>query len=248
MSLEILKHRQNWRYVRLPDGHVGWVNQLLLYMGGRAVIRRWEKGPKVMVTSPVALILSRRHHGSIPVSDAVIGTELLLETKEPRWNRVILPDHRQGWIAKKDTSDTKNIIHLEGGRPQEILITARSFTGFPYLWGGTTPKGFDCSGYVQTVFRLNGVLLPRDAYQQFTRGVEVHNRDELRPADLLFFRAPTAERMTHVAIHIAEGQFIHCSGYVRTNSLNRTAEDYDASLVSLYAGAKRVVGDLASQC
>lgn len=248
MSLEVLDQRQDWRYVRLPDGHMGWVNELLLQIGERELIQRWENGPKVMVTSPVALILSQRHLSATPVSDAVIGTKLLLEARGSRWNRVILPDERRGWIAHRDTVDRRNLIHLEGGTPEDILRTARSFTGFPYLWGGTTPKGFDCSGFVQTVFGLNGFPLPRDAYQQFTRGAEVLRRQELRPADLLFFRARTAHRITHVAIHIKEGQFIHCSGYVRTNSLNRSAGDYHASLESKYAGAKRIVGDLSGQC
>lgn len=241
-ALEILDQHRNWRYTRLPDGYMGWVNELLLQTGGKELVRQWKAGPQVMITSPVALILSRRCRTAIPVSDVVMGTELLLVEGGQKWSLVALPDGRQGWIARRDTADMGNLIHLEGGSPEEILRTARSFTGFPYVWGGTTPKGFDCSGFVQTVFRLNGFLLPRDAHQQFTQGVEVSSRQELRPADLLFFRPPDVGKITHVAIHIRESQFIHCSGCVKTNSLDPSAEDADAFLEAQYAGARRVVG------
>jgi cell wall-associated NlpC family hydrolase len=159
-----------------------------------------------------------------------------------------LPDNRDGWIARGDTVDENGIIHLRGGTPQQILKTALSFTGFPYLWGGTTPKGFDCSGFVQTVFRLNGHCLPRDAYQQFTSGTEVTLRSDAKPADLLFFRARGAERITHVAIHLGKDQFIHCSGHVRTSSLDRSAENYDASLEAQFVGTKRIVGGASGRC
>ena len=248
MALEILDQRRNWRYVRLPDGYLGWVSESLLQLGEEKLIQRWQASAKVMVTSQLALILSRRQSVSIPVSDAVIGTQLLrLETGQ-RWHRVALPDGRQGWIAHKDTADVGNIIHLEGGSGEQILKTAHSFMGFPYLWGGITPKGFDCSGFVQTVFRLNGFSLPRDASQQFTQGREIFQRKQLRPADLVFFKAQDADRIAHVGIHIRKSKFIHCSGYVRTNSLEQSAEDYDASLKAQYAGAKRVIGGFAGQC
>jgi cell wall-associated NlpC family hydrolase len=248
MALEILDQRRNWRYVRLPDGYLGWVSESLLQLGEEKLIQRWQASSKLMVTSQVALILSRRQSASIPVSDAVIGTQLLrLETGQ-RWHRVALPDGRQGWIAHRDTADVGNIIHLEGGSAEQILKTAHSFMGFPYLWGGTTPKGFDCSGFVQTVFRLNGLSLPRDSSQQFTQGREVSQREQLRPADLVFFKAQDADRIVHVAIHIQKSKFIHCSGYVRINSLEQSAEDYDASLEAQYAGAKRLIGGFAGQC
>lgn len=244
MALEILDRRRNWRHVRMPDGYIGWVNESFLELGQEKSIRQWRTGPRIMVTSPVALILSRPRYAAIPVSDAVVGTELGLLQTGRGWSRVALPDGRWGWLPRKDTSDLANIVHPNGGSPEEIVGTAMSFMGIPYLWGGTTPKGFDCSGFVQTVWRLNGHLLPRDAYQQFTQGREIGRPEKLKPADLLFFQAREATKITHVAIHIGDAQFIHCSGYVRINSLKPSAEEYDASLEAIYAGAKRVVGEV----
>ncbi len=247
-AVDILDQLQNWLSVRLPDGYTGWVNESSVHRGEKGFFRRWSDAPKVMISSPIALIFSGRKRTSIPVSDAVIGTELRLVGSGSGWTRVALPDERHGWVANRDLSDPGDVIHREGGSAQQILKTARSFMGFPYLWGGVTPKGFDCSGFVQTVFRLNGISLPRDAYQQHTCGQEVADQNGLSAADLLFFRARGADRIGHVALHIQRGQFIHCSGQVKINSLEQSACDYDASLGAQYAGAKRVLGGLAGQC
>ena len=244
MALELLDKHQDWYQVRLPDGYVGWINEPFLQLCKEELVHQWANSCKVMVSSRVASILSRRQNSSIPVSDVVMGTELLLVQKGDRWNRVALPDGRHGWIANRDISDRADLIHMRGGSSEEIIRTARSFTGIPYMWGGTTPKGFDCSGFVQTVFRLNGFQLPRDAYQQFSTGQEVPCRENLMPADLLFFRPRDSDIITHVAIHIQVGKFIHSSGYVRTDSLEPCADDYDASLSAKYVGARRVVRGL----
>ena len=246
--VEVLEHRQCWLNIRLPDTYVGWIHESLVHLSDQQRHEHWISSPKVMVTSRVALIRSGRQPDAVPVSDAVIGTEITVLESTPDWTRVGLPDGRQGWIAQRDISDEEGLIHLDGSSPEDILRTARSFTGIPYLWGGISPKGFDCSGFVQTVFRLNGIELPRDSYQQFAVGEKVAGRSDLKPADLIFFQPEGADRITHVAICGGGGQFTHCSGYVRTNSLEREAEDYDASLDKNYAGAKRVAGGMPSEC
>ncbi|MCK4271729.1 C40 family peptidase [bacterium] len=248
MALELLDQHQDWYKVRLPDGYVGWINEPLLQLCKEELVHQWANSRKVMVSSQVALILSRRQKTSIPVSDVVMGTELLLVGKGDRWNQVALPDGRHGWIANRDISDRADLIHMGGGSSEEIIRTARSFTGLPYMWGGATPKGFDCSGFVQTVFGLNGFQLPRDAHQQFSSGQEVSCRENLMPADLLFFRPQDSDRITHVTIHIQGGKFIHCLGYVRTGSLEPSADDYDAFLRAKYVGARRVVRGLLGEC
>jgi cell wall-associated NlpC family hydrolase len=237
-----------WQQVRLPDGYQGWVHGGLLQLGDDGLIRRWSRGARILVVSPWTMVYSKRTRTSPPVSDVVIGTRLRPLGESPRWLEIGLPDERKGWLARSDTIDTAKLVHLQGGTPEEICRTARSFLGLPYLWGGTTPKGFDCSGFVQTVFRLNGHSLPRDACQQFQRGGDICSKSELAAADLLFFKAAGADRITHVAIHLAGGQFIHCSDFVRINSFNRSAGDYDASLEAQYVGAKKIVGGPDGTC
>jgi cell wall-associated NlpC family hydrolase len=194
------------------------------------------------------MVYSQRSPHSDPVSDVVIGTRLCRVDESTRWLRVRLPDDRQGWLARHDTTRGIHLIHPEGGTRQDILRLARRFLGIPYLWGGLTPKGFDCSGFTQTVFGLNGYPLPRDAYQQFRCGQKIPFRKILAPADLLFFQASGAKRVTHVAIHLGRERFIHCSDLVKTNSLNPSASDYDASLEERYVGARRIVGGKNGAC
>jgi cell wall-associated NlpC family hydrolase len=95
----------------------------------------------------------------------------------------------------------------------EVIATAERFLGVPYLWGGCTPLGLDCSGFVQLVFALSGVGLPRDAYQQAVCGRRVA-REALAPGDLLFFGQDGSRdaRVTHVALSHGGAGFIHARG------------------------------------
>ncbi len=94
-------------------------------------------------------------------------------------------------------------------RASDLVLNAMGFMGIPYKWGGATPEaGFDCSGFVQFVFRqATGVILPRSSFDQVHHGISV-TRDELQPGDLVFFNTMRA-RFSHVGIYIGENRFIH---------------------------------------
>ncbi|MEO7103807.1 MAG: SH3 domain-containing C40 family peptidase [Gemmatimonadaceae bacterium] len=96
---------------------------------------------------------------------------------------------------------------------QSLVLRARElFRGTPYQWGGVTPWGADCSGFVQTVFALHGTQLPRDAWMQGERGREVSSElSDFEPADLLFFSDSDDGRPTHVAISLGETRCVHIS-------------------------------------
>jgi len=244
----LTRRPQKWIRVRLPDGYKGYIHKGLLQLVDDRLVRRWTRQADTLVTVPWTLIYSRRSPHSDPVSDVVVGTRLCRVEESTRWIQVRLPDSRQGWLARHETTRFSHLIHPEGGTPGDIIRLARRFLGIPYLWGGLTPKGFDCSGFTQTVFGLNGYQLPRDAYQQFRCGQKIRSRKELAPADLLFFKGSGAKRISHVAIHLAREQFIHCSDLVKINSLNPSASDYDASLEEHYVGARRIVGGKNGAC
>jgi gamma-D-glutamyl-L-lysine dipeptidyl-peptidase len=129
--------------------------------------------------------------------------------------------------------------------------------GAPYLWGGTSMKGVDCSGFVKTAYYLQGVILPRDASQQARVGevVDIMQADtvsmekalsNLRRGDLLFFSPlkdgkPTG-RVTHVAMYMGDGKFIHSSGLVRINSMKKGDPDYADWESRALVGARRIAG------
>lgn len=91
---------------------------------------------------------------------------------------------------------------------RKLAETASGFLGVPYLWGGSTEQGFDCSGLVMAVYQLNGLRLPRSSQAQFEAGREVAEQ-ELKPGDLVFFSANGRGRVSHVGVYEGEGVFIH---------------------------------------
>lgn len=101
---------------------------------------------------------------------------------------------------------------LPEGLRAELVKTAESFLGVPYLWGGTSAEtGFDCSGLAQAVYRLHGLRLPRSSREQYQAGAPV-DVDAARPGDLLFFAAGGRGKVSHVAVYVGRGTFIHAPG------------------------------------
>lgn len=121
------------------------------------------------------------------------------------------------------------------GNVKEILAYANTFTGVPYKFGGTTPAGFDCSGYIRHVFQKVGVQLPRQADEQYTVGKKVEKQN-LQPGDLVFFET-YEPGVSHSGIYIGDGQFISA-----TSSSGVAVADIDDSYWGpRYVGAKRVL-------
>lgn len=106
-------------------------------------------------------------------------------------------------------------------QPQAMIDNARKLLGAPYLWGGRTVMGIDCSGFVQLCARSAGLLLPRDASQQIQCGEVVYFLQETQPGDLAFFGNENGT-ITHVGIIIGNEQIIHASGEVRIDYLDQT--------------------------
>ncbi len=135
--------------------------------------------------------------------------------------------------SKKSTSSSY-VTPSASGKGGAIVATARQYLGVPYVWGGTSPRGFDCSGLVQYVCKKNGISLPRTAASQRNAGRYV-SRADLQPGDLVFFKS--GGRVNHVGIYIGGGNMIHApqtGDVVKVSSINSTYR------VKGYAGAVRV--------
>ena len=112
----------------------------------------------------------------------------------------------------------------------------RSFLGTPYVWGGETRRGTDCSGFTRSVYREQGLLLPRVSYQQFQVGIPVEAPAELRYGDLVFFNKGDWGRVSHVGIYIGGGKFVHSAA-----SRGVTISSMNKSYYKLrFVGAKRI--------
>lgn len=105
------------------------------------------------------------------------------------------------------------VTYLPERNEENIVETAMLFLNTPYLWGGKNILGIDCSGFVQTVYAMNGIALPRDASVQVTEGIKINTLEEAQPNDLLFFEKEG--RITHVGIYPGDNKIIHASGKVK---------------------------------
>lgn len=166
-----------------------------------------------------------------------------------RASDVTAPVRRPATVAQRSTPPRASAPRRTSSRPSSrplvaanlpstgvgLLDRAQRYMGVRYRWGGTTSRGFDCSGFVGHVFRTQGVRLPRTSIEQSRVGQAV-SRGELRQGDLVFFRT-RGRRISHVGIYMGGGRFIHASsggGSVRTDTLN--SGYYNRR----FAGARRV--------
>ena len=120
---------------------------------------------------------------------------------------------------------------------EEIAAYAQNFLGTPYVYGGSSTSGFDCSGFTKYVYGQFGYTLNRTATDQLSNGVSV-SKDELQPGDLVFFKYRTSKPVSHVGIYIGSGQFVHAS----TNSYAVQIDDLSSGhYANVYVYGRRVV-------
>jgi gamma-D-glutamyl-L-lysine dipeptidyl-peptidase len=248
--VRVLKQQGGWYLVHTePEGYLGWIEELQLTRVSAASRDAWESAPLVIVTAPTAVVREAQDVAANPVTDLVIGA-LLRATGDRAgpWTAVILPDGRRGFVRRDDVDVHARWRASRAPVASAIERTARQFMGAPYLWGGTSAKGFDCSGLTKMVFHLHGIVLPRDADQQGDMGADVpidEGLTRVQPGDLLFFGTAAKdgkpENISHVAIHIGNLEFIHASGLVRQNSLDPESPIYSDSLRKRLLRVRRVL-------
>lgn len=236
--VRILKEQSGWFLVHTePDGYLGWIEDLQLTRVTADERRDWEGTSRVIAISPYSVMREAPAANADPVADIVIGAIMRSTGDSGDWTHVVLPDGRRGFVLASEVQEYDSWKASRSPIAESIERTAKQFMGVPYLWGGTSVKGFDCSGFAKTVFRLNGIELPRDTDQQAQTGTAVPidaELTQLQKGDLLFFgTAATAdrpERISHVGIYLGNGEFIHESGLVRRNSLLPSSSIYSESL------------------
>jgi len=246
--VKVLKKVDGWYLVQTPEEYLGWTDDRIVCMANDRY-DAWARLPKLIVTAEFAWVRSGIEKSSRPVSDVVAGSLLGLRGSSGPLYEVEYPDGRTGFIGRDQSERFELWLAQAKDTPERIVATAKRFFGVPYLWGGTSAKGMDCSGFTKTVYALNGVLLPRDADQQAAVGdpVEIPGGNvDLKPGDLLFFGSHASgekpERVTHVAISLGGGRFIHSSADVHINSLNPADSDYSDFRLAGFLRARRIIG------
>ena len=212
-DVNLIVSRGEWSRIRTSDHYKGWVpsRQIRILLTGNGYAK---SGPAVQVESLFANIYLEpdiTKHKPVVTVPFETRLELVSDAKakdgKPApegWLQVHLPDLRNAWVQVGDvTSDPKPL-----SIPESIEL-AKRFLGIPYLWGGRSSFGFDCSGFTQMLLRARGINMPRDADQQAAwNGLNAVERKHLQPGDLLFFGS-SPKQITHTGMYIGDGQFIH---------------------------------------
>ena len=241
------KENNGWLLIQTPDQYISWVDRGAITMMSKEGIDRWKAIPKVIYTYSYGSAYSEPDQESVIVSDLVAGCMMELVAEKGDFYQVLFADQRKGFVPKKESNVYNEWLSKTSASEESLIQTSKRLMGVPYLWGGTSFKGVDCSGFTKTVYFLNGIVLPRDASQQVMIGDTIDktgNWNELKPGDLLFFgekREDGSERVIHVAMWLGNGEFIHASDKVRVNSMIATASNYDDYNAKRYLRANRIL-------
>jgi len=195
--VELLQEEGSWAFVRQEDGYLGWV-----YRGHLSDAPGPE--PTHVVCIPISILRSRPDEASPLTGRMTAGEKVAVRAQEEGWGQV-----NGGWLPMAHLRPLDAPLADEDARLQMVTDAVR-FLGVPYLWGGCTGFGIDCSGFARLLHQLSGLALPRDADMQFRAGRPVE--PPFRPGDLLFFGGKGEGRaITHVGMSLGGWRMIHAS-------------------------------------
>jgi len=237
--LHLLLAAGRWYRVRGEDGYLGWVNRGYIAPADEAWAHGWEAavGGRAAVSLGAELV---DDDGAV-----VVRLPWGARVAHDGNGRCILPDGRAAALGAGELVPAAELPRRFPAAGQAIVASALRWLGTPYLWGGVTLGGVDCSGFVQALGRLHGVPLPRDAELQVAVGTRVdpgRDFEHLRAGDLLFF-TEVPGRITHVGLSMGGPRLIHSSlsnGGVATNDLC-AADELGPALRRMFVEARRVL-------
>ena len=273
--VEIVGEDGYWREIISPQPYKAWATEKTLVEFNTESLKAYEEAPKYMFIGLYGHIFSEPSEKSQTMCDLVGGDVMRVvlnkgkAVTKGKWAYVMLPSGRTGWVHKNQLKRLGERIDIKQGdkakglvsvqKMEDIIASAMQLLGSPYLWGGMSAKGVDCSGMVRISSIMNDVLLPRNASQMINCGTVVEMTplsgldkeqsqkaiENLQRGDLVFFGTLPAEpgrkmRVTHVGIYLGDNHIIHSSHMVRINSLIPGDEDHYENAHKLIA-ARRLV-------
>ncbi len=204
-TYRVIEGGSGWLKIQLTDdGYEGWINARHHRAISSKVFIALSKAPKAISAELVQII-----------TDQNISFPILIGSLLHNFDGMNFYIENEKFVyAGQAIMQNSN---TQAG--EFVKRIATKFLHAPYLWGGKTPFGIDCSGFTQTVLKVCGIQLPRDAYQQAEGGLSISFMEEAKEGDLAFF-SEESESITHVGIILKEGKIIHASGKVRIDSID----------------------------
>jgi hypothetical protein len=199
-TFEIIEWKDNWvKIVTAFDNYTGWIGRLQFIMLGHLAFRRFKQTPPPITYRPVtqAWKIANNSVLFLPAGSSLAFLE--------------------GTTCRIGNEQFEIIGEI--GESENLAVTATSFLNAPYLWGGRTHFGIDCSGFTQAVFKLQGVNLLRDACMQAEQGYSIDSLHDTRLGDLAFFQNSEG-KIVHVGILLNQEKIIHSSGKVKIDSMD----------------------------
>ena len=197
---EIREWKDNWvNIVTAFDNYTGWIGRLQFIMLGHLAFKRFKQTPPPLTYRPVtqAWKIANNSVLYLPVGSSLAFLE--------------------GTTCRIGNEQFEIIGEI--GETENLVVTATSFLNSPYLWGGRTHFGIDCSGFTQTVFKLQGVNLLRDACMQAEQGYAINDIHDTKLGDLAFFENGDG-KVVHVGIMLNNEKIIHASGKVKIDPID----------------------------
>ncbi len=240
-TVRLLREDGEYTEIQTPDSYQGWA--LTRHLSVLETAERYPDPTRAALVTPLISPVFREPTArSERLTLLTLGTvvELAAGDSEADFYPIRFPDRELGFVES-------GALIIPDFPPADrlgpnLVVVARAFIGIPYLWGGRTPFGIDCSGFVQRVYWLNGRVIPRDAYLQANADqFEPAEKPELVAGDLIFFSgrdSPHGRVITHVGMSLGDNRFIHASGKlgVAISPLD------DPQYVQEYWGARRMRG------
>ncbi len=237
--VKLLKKDGDFYYVQTADNYLGWLDKESVIAFENIAFRKWQTNPRIVSTALFSFVYKLPSHKAMATCEMPQGSFFVLVGEEENYYKVKLPDGGEGFVKKTETQLYEEWKD-QAVQATNLVATAKQYLGMPYLWGGTSSKGVDCSGFTRSIYFANGVLLARDASLQIKDGVAV-SKEDLQLGDLVFFGE---DKASHVGMYIGNEEYIHASGSVKINSLNANSPHFDTEGTHNYLGARRIINSL----